>query len=174
MFNFMNNKRDYSGIDYAMKDIPPIPLSPRQRTNLAKIKPYPFIMIAVVYLIFIGIAVIDRSTDILPYMLMVATIVAFVIVMLTVNDKLLVNSFPRIYIVRGFVENTYRVRGGRMFRVRYYDFLNCDIKVITKSMGLQPSLNETIVAGRGVELIMGEKNGKLKYISVKPPDLDTM
>ena len=69
MFNFMNNKRDYSGIDYAMKDIPPIPLSPRQRTNLAKIKPYPFIMIAVVYLIFIGIAVIDRSTDILPYML---------------------------------------------------------------------------------------------------------
>ncbi len=174
MFSFRNDRKDYSGIDYAMRDIPPIPLSPRQRTNLAKIKPYPFIMIGVVYLLFSAVPLIKGSVKILPFMLMVATVISVVILMLTVGDKIKINSYPRIYIVRGFVENTFHVRGGRMFRVRYYDFLNYDIKVMTKSMGLQPSLNETIVSGRGVELIMGEKNGKLRYISVKPPDLDAM
>ena len=171
---FGRNEEKYLGIDQAMKDIPPVPLSPRQVTNLAKIKPYPFIMIGVVYLIFIAVALINGSTEILPFMLVVATVIAIVIIMLTVWDKITINSYYRIYIVRGFVENTFRVRGGRMFRVRYYDFLNYEIKVITKSMGLQPSINETIVAGRGVELVMGEKNGKLRYITVKPPDLDAM
>jgi len=174
MFSLLNNKKDYSGIDYAMKDIPPIPLSPRQRTNLAKIKPYPFIIIGVVYLLFTAIPLIKGSTKVLPFMLIVATVIAAIIFILTVRDKLKIKSYTRIYIVRGFVENTFRVRGGRMFRVRYYDILNYDIKVITKSMSFQPSLNETIVSGRGVELIMGEKNNKLKFITVKPTDLDAM
>ncbi len=168
-----NNDEKYLGIDQAMKNIQPIPLSPRQRTNVAKIRPQSFIMVAIVIGMSIIIPIATGKTQALPFVLAVAGVIAVVALLLAIKDKLRINSFDRVYIVRGFVEKRIRVKGGHMLRMRYHDFLRNEIKVITKSEPSELLFDKSVaVEGRGVELIMGEKNGKLKYVTIKTPKID--
>jgi hypothetical protein len=163
----------YLGIDQAMKNIEPIPLSPRQRANVAKIKPQSFIVIALLFGMCFIIPIATGKMEALPFVLAVVGVIAVVALLLAVKDKLRVNSFDRVYIVRGFVEKRIRIKGGYMLRMRYHDFLRNEIRVITKSEPSELLFDKSVaVEGRGVELIMGEKNGKLKYVTLKTPKID--
>lgn len=171
---FGRNDEKYLGIDEAMKNIAPIPLSPRQRANVAKIKPYPFIIIGVVYLLFI-IAPLASGGDagLFAFMIMIATIIAGIVILLVIRDKIKINSYERVYIVRGFIERKIYTKSGYTLRMRYHDFLRNEIKVINKTEPPDLMFDKSVtVEGRGVELIMGEKNGKLSYITIKTPKID--
>ena len=130
---FDNNEVQYIDIDNAMKDIKPIPLSPRQRTNVGKIKPQSFIFVAILVVMSLIFPVLTGKTEVMPVVLAVVGVISVVAVLLAIKDKIRVNSFDRVYIVRGFVEKRVRVKGGYMLRMRYYDFLRNEIKVITRS-----------------------------------------
>lgn len=169
-----NDSEKYLGIDEAMKNIAPIPLSPRQRAAVVKLTPYPFILIGTIYLMFLIVPLVSKGgSDLLGFMIVMATIIAGLVLLLVLKDKLKMKSFERVYIVRGFVENRIRVRGGHMLRMRYHDFLRNEIKVITRTEPSDLMFQKNVaVAGRGIELIMGEKNGKLSYVAVKTPKMD--
>lgn len=171
---FDRNEEKYLGIDQAMRNIQPIPLSPRQIANVAKIKPYPFILIGVIYLLFIIVPLVKGGdAGLFAFMIIMATVISGIIILLAIKDKLVINSYERVYVVRGFVEKRIRIRGGYMLRMRYHDFLRNEIKVITKTEPPELLFDKSVaVEGRGVELIMGEKNGKLKYITIKTPKLE--
>jgi hypothetical protein len=107
------------------------------------------------------------------FMMAVATVCAACVVLLMIKDNIKINSFDRVYIVRGFVERRIRIRGGYMLRMRYHDFLRNEIKVINKTEPPELMFDKSVaVEGRGVELVMGEKNGKLSYITLKTPKID--
>ena len=171
---FDNNEVQYIDIDNAMKDIKPIPLSPRQRTNVGKIKPQSFIFVAILVVMSLIFPVLTGKTEVMPVVLAVVGVISVVAVLLAIKDKIRVNSFDRVYIVRGFVEKRVRVKGGYMLRMRYYDFLRNEIKVITRSEPSEIVFDKsvTVVEGRDVELVMGEKNGNLKYVTIKTPKID--
>ena len=170
---FGRDDEKYLGIDAALKNIEPIPLSPRQRANIAKLKPYPFIIIGVVYLLFLAVPLVNGDKHMIGFMMGIATFIAAIVILLEIKDKLRINSFERVYIVRGFVERRIRIRGGYMLRMRYHDFLRNEIKVINKTEPPELLFDKSVaVEGRGVELVMGEKNGKLSYITLKTPKID--
>ncbi len=167
------NDEKYLGIDAALRNIEPIPLSPRQRTNVAKLKPYPFIIIGVVYLLFLAVPLVNGDKHMIGFMIGIATFIAAIVILLVIKDKLRINSFERVYIVRGFIERKIYVKNGYTLRMRYHDFLRNEIKVINKSEPPELLFDKSVtVEGRGVELIMGEKNGKLSYITIKTPKID--
>lgn len=171
---FGRNDEKYLGIDAALRNIEPIPLSPRQRTNVAKLKPYPFIIIGVVYLLFIIVPLVSGGdAGLFAFMIGIATFIAAIVILLVIKDKLRINSFERVYIVRGFIEKKIYTRSGYTLRMRYHDFLRNEIKVINKTEPPELLFDKSVtVEGRGVELIMGEKNGKLSYITIKTPKID--
>lgn len=167
------NDEKYLGIDAALRNIEPIPLSPRQRANVAKLKPYPFIIIGVVYLLFLAVPLVNGDKHMIGYMIGIATFIAAIVILLVIKDKLRINSFERVYVVRGFIERKIYIRNGYTLRMRYHDFLRNEIKVINKSEPPELLFDKSVtVEGRGVELIMGEKNGKLSYITIKTPKID--
>ena len=170
---FGRNDEKYLGIDAALRNIEPIPLSPRQRTNVAKLKPYPFIIIGVVYLLFLAVPLVNGDKHMIGFMIGIATFIAAIVILLVIKDKLRINSFERVYIVRGFIEKKIYTRNGYTLRMRYHDFLRNEIKVINKSEPPELLFDKSVtVEGRGVELIMGEKNGKLSYITIKTPKIE--
>ncbi|MBQ2797866.1 MAG: hypothetical protein IJF09_00600 [Ruminiclostridium sp.] len=130
---FGRNDEKYLGIDAALRNIEPIPLSPRQRTNVAKLKPYPFIIIGVVYLLFLAVPLVNGDKHMIGFMMGIATFIAAIVILLVIKDKLRINSFERVYIVRGFIEKKIYVKNGYTLRMRYHDFLRNEIKVINKS-----------------------------------------
>lgn len=167
------NDEKYLGIDAALRNIEPIPLSPRQRANVAKLKPYPFIIIGVVYLLFLAVPLVNGDKHMIGFMIGIATFIAAIVILLVIKDKLIINSFERVYVVRGFIERKIYIRNGYTLRMRYHDFLRNEIKVINKSEPPELLFDKSVtVEGRGVELIMGEKNGKLSYITIKTPKID--
>lgn len=167
------NNEKYLGIDAALRNIEPIPLSPRQRANVAKLKPYPFIIIGVVYLLFLAVPLVNGDKHMIGFMIGIATFIAAIVILLVIKDKLRINSFERVYVVRGFIERKIYIRNGYTLRMRYHDFLRNEIKVINKSEPPELLFDKSVtVEGRGVELIMGEKNGKLSYITIKTPKID--
>lgn len=170
---FGRNDEKYLGIDAALRNIEPIPLSPRQRANVAKLKPYPFIIIGVVYLLFLAVPLVNGDKHMIGFMIGIATFIAAIVILLVIKDKLRINSFERVYVVRGFIEKKIYTRSGYTLRMRYHDFLRNEIKVINKSEPPELLFDKSVtVEGRGVELIMGEKNGKLRYITIKTPKID--
>ncbi|MBQ8932392.1 MAG: hypothetical protein IJ045_08175 [Ruminiclostridium sp.] len=170
---FGRNDEKYLGIDAALRNIEPIPLSPRQRTNVAKLKPYPFIIIGVVYLLFLAVPLVNGDKHMIGFMIGIATFIAAIVILLVIKDKLRINSFERVYIVRGFIEKKIYTRSGYTLRMRYHDFLRNEIKVINKTEPPELLFDKSVtVEGRGVELIMGEKNGKLSYITIKTPKIE--
>lgn len=170
---FGRDDEKYLGIDAALKNIEPIPLSPRQRANIAKLKPYPFIIIGVVYLLFLSVPLVNGDKNMIGFMMGIATFIAVIVILLVIKDKLRINSFDRVYIVRGFIERKTYVKSGYMLRMRYHDFIRNEIKVINKTEPPDLMFDKSVtVEGRGVELIMGEKNGKLSYVAVRTPKMD--
>lgn len=170
---FGRNDEKYLGIDAALRNMEPIPLSPRQRTNVAKLKPYPFIIIGVVYLLFLAVPLVNGDKHMIGFMMGIATFIAAIVILLVIKDKLRINSFERVYIVRGFIEKKIYTRSSYTLRMRYHDFLRNEIKVINKTEPPELLFDKSVtVEGRGVELIMGEKNGKLSYITIKTPKID--
>ncbi len=170
---FGRNDEKYLGIDAALRNIEPIPLSPGQRANVAKLKPYPFIIIGVVYLLFLSVPLVAGDMNMIGFMMAIATFIAIIVVLLVIRDKLRINSFERVYVVRGFIERKIYTRSGYTLRMRYHDFLRNEIKVINKTEPPELMFDKSVtVEGRGVELIMGEKNGKLSYITIKTPKID--
>ena len=170
---FGRNDEKYLGIDAALRNIEPIPLSPRQRTNVAKLKPYPFIIIGVVYLLFLAVPLVNGDKHMIGFMIGIATFIAAIVILLVIKDKLRINSFERVYIVRVFIEKKIYTRSGYTLRMRYHDFLRNEIKVINKTEPPELLFDKSVtVEGRGVELIMGEKNGKLSYITIKTPKIE--
>ena len=135
-------------------------LDNNQQKELSKFNPKALILILMLALIGV---IIHIKTDI-NIILEAAffSIIALAIILLEIRDTLHKKGFDRIYVVTAFVEYT----SVSAIKVHYYDFMNNSF--VTRNIQIngnnQPCI--TVSSGDTVELLIGQRENRLYYISL--------
>ncbi len=115
-----------------------------------------------------AIAAVFTGVDSIVIYAVIFFILAVIMLLLELKDKLKLRKFEEIYAIPAYVEKVFPVNKGKQARVQYYDLLVGLFVPKTIRLDRMDDIYSVAVKGAVIPILVGVKKGKLRYIGPKP------
>ncbi len=152
------------------KETARVALTEEQKKTLKRFSSKTLGMLGVLAAAMVVVAIISGK-DSIVFCIGLYCVLAVIMLLLELKDKIKLRGFEEIYLIPAYVESVFPINHGKQVRIQYYDFHAGLFNPKTIRLDRMDDAYASARKGSVIVILMGIKKNKLRYIGPKPAKL---